>query len=51
MSDSSKTDDHEIIKIIIEAVPHMSTFDKGYLLGKAEGIIERERELKAAQSA
>lgn len=35
-----------IIDKIINAVPKMSDFDKGYWLGKAEALEEQDRKLK-----
>ncbi len=38
MSEKEKT----IISKVVKAIPKMSEFDKGYLLGKAETISEAE---------
>lgn len=36
--------EERIIETIAEALPHMPDFDKGYLLGKAEGMAaQKER--------
>lgn len=36
--------EEKIIETIAEALPHMPDFDKGYLLGKAEGMAaQKER--------
>ncbi len=40
----------EIIRKLVDAVPKMSDFDKGYLLGRAESIAEeKEQNVTAAR--
>lgn len=34
--------EEKIIETIAEALPHMPDFDKGYLLGKAEGMAAKK---------
>ena len=36
-------EEKEIIESIVEALPHMSEFEKGYFLGTAENIAREKR--------
>ncbi|MBP3701587.1 MAG: hypothetical protein J6I64_06840 [Lachnospiraceae bacterium] len=36
-------EEKEIIETIAEALPHMSDFDKGHMLGTAENIVRQKR--------
>lgn len=40
----------EILKNIGNALPHMSEFDKGYLLGVAEANVNKQKEKENASS-
>ena len=42
-SESLSDREKEIIEKIKEAIPQMSEFDKGFLLGKAEGLAEAKK--------
>lgn len=34
----------EVVRKLKEAIPHMSDFDKGYILGKVENMAEQSKE-------
>lgn len=34
----------QVVEKLKEAIPHMSDFDKGYILGKVENMAERKKE-------
>lgn len=34
----------QVVEKLKEAIPQMSDFDKGYILGKVESMAEREKE-------
>lgn len=34
----------QVVEKLKEAIPHMSDFDKGYILGKVENMTERNKE-------
>lgn len=34
----------QVVEKLKEAIPHMSDFDKGYILGKVEGMTGRKKE-------
>lgn len=36
----------KVVEKLKEAIPKMSDFDKGYILGKVEGMAERKKEEK-----
>lgn len=36
----------KIIEKLIEAIPKMSEFDKGYILGKTESLAQKDRKEK-----
>lgn len=40
----------EVIEKIKKAVPNLSEFDKGYVLGKAEKMAERYKETAAGEN-
>lgn len=38
--------EEKVLKTITDALPNMSDFDKGYMLGKAEGMVDVKKESK-----
>lgn len=34
----------QVVEMLREAIPKMSDFDKGYILGKVEGMAEQKQE-------
>ena len=40
----------QVVEKLKEAIPKMSDFDKGYILGKVEGMAEQKKDDKAKES-
>ena len=40
----------QVVEKLKEAIPKMSDFDKGYILGKVEGMAEQKKDDKSKES-
>lgn len=40
----------QVVEKLKEAIPKMSDFDKGYILGKVEGMAEQKKDEKQKES-